>query len=124
MDSGINYSGMYHAAEMSASHAEQRATRAEQDLAYAQQSLARSQLLVQSLEESIRIANRHILEVAAERTAFHDLAQAMVYELHGNPASRDLTIPDNKDGRRAFFEKRKAEVAEASEAANANAKYI
>lgn len=124
MNDGFDYSSLYYAAEGSASHARQRAARAEQDLEYAQRALARSQLLVQSLEESIRIANRHILEVAAERTAFHDLAQAMVYELHGDPASRDLTIPDNKDGRRAFFEKRKAEAAEASEAANANAKYI
>jgi hypothetical protein len=121
--SDIDVSGIYHLGG-DASYAEQKAARAEEQLAYAQRSLARSQLLVQSLEESIRIANRHILEVAAERTAFHDLAQAMVYELHGDPAGRDLTIPDNKDGRRAFFEKRKAEVAEASEAANANAKYI
>ncbi len=120
----IDFSGMYHAAEMDASFAQQRAVRAEEELASAQRSLARSQLLVESLEESIRIANRHILEVAAERTAFHDLAQAMVYELHADPADRELTIPDNKDGRRAFFEKRKAEAAEASEAANANAKYI
>lgn len=124
MSNGFDYSTLYHAAEMDASVAQQRAADAEEALAYAQQSLARSQLLVQSLEESIRIANRHILEVAAERTAFHDLAQAMVYELHGDPAGRDLTIPDNRDGRRTFFEKRKAEVAEASEAANANAKYI
>jgi len=124
MNDGFDYSSLYYAAESSANEARARASRAEEELAYAQRSLARSQLLVQSLEESIRIANRHILEVAAERTAFHDLAQAMVYELHGDPAGRDLTIPDNKDGRRAFFEKRKAEVAEASEAANANAKYI
>lgn len=117
-------STLSHVTEMEASFAQQRAVRAEEELANAQRSLGRSQLLVQSLEESIRIANRHILEVAAERTAFHDLAQAMVYELHGDPADRDLTIPENKDGRRAFFEKRKAEVAEASEAANANAKYI
>ena len=122
MNDGFDYSMLYHAAESSAHEARQRAADAEEALAYVHRSLAQSQLLVQSLEESIRIANRHILEVAAERTAFHDLAQAMVYELHGDPASRDLTIPDNRDGRRAFFEKRKGKAAEASEAANA--KYI
>ena len=118
-----DFGGMYHL-DFRTRNAVQRAARAEQELADAQRSLARSQSLVLSLEDSIRIANRHILEIAAERTAYRDLAQAMVHELHGDPAARELTVPDNRDARRSFFDQRKAEVAEASEAANANAKYL
>ena len=117
MSDGFDYSAMYFGESASASMARRDAEAAEDEAYW--EKCAREQH-----EISLKIANRHILEVAAERTAFHDLAQAMVYELYGDPASRDLTIPDNKDGRRAFFEKRKAEAAEASEAANANAKYI
>lgn len=118
-----DFGGMYHL-DFGARNAEQRAVRAEQELADAQRYLARSQSLVQSLEESIRIANRHIMEIAAERTAYRDLAQAMVHELHGDPAARELTVPDNRDARRSFFDRRKAEVTEASAAANTNSKYL
>lgn len=124
MDDGFDYSGLYFAQQTASAGTAADADEARRALILAQQDLARSEQRVQNTEEALRIANRRIWEISAESTAYRDLAQAMVYELHGDPVARELTIPDNRDARRAFFEKRKKEVADASEAANAHLKHF
>jgi hypothetical protein len=120
MNDGFNYSSLYYAAESEADTASKRAARAEEALADAQELLAQRTQHIQNIEESLRLANRRIWEISAESAAYRDLAQAMVHELYEDTESRELTIPDNRDARRAYFERRKKEVAEASEAANAH----
>jgi chromosome segregation ATPase len=124
MSDGFDYSSLYYAADSQAHSASRKAARAEETLADAQERLAQSTQHIQTLEESLRLANRRIWEVSAESAAYRDLAQAMVHELYEDAESRELTIPDNRDARRAYFEKRKKEVADASEAANAHLKHF
>lgn len=124
MSDGFDYSALYFAAESEADTASKKAARAEEALADAQELLAQSKQRIQNIEESLRIANRRIWEISAESTAYRDLAQAMVYELYEDVASRKLSVPDNRDARRAYFERRKKEVAEASAAANAHLKHF
>lgn len=124
MNDGFIYSSTYHSHFLDVSDAEQKAAQAEEALADAQELLAQSTQRIHNIEESLRLANRRIWEISAESAAYRDLAQAMVYELYEDVASRKLSVPDNRDARRAYFEKRKKEVAEASAAANAHLKHF
>lgn len=115
MSDGFDYSSMYFG-EAAGSGIAKRAARAANNEAY-RQNLARQQH-----EMSLRIANRRILELSAERDAYCDLAMAMLQELgEPNPV---LTVVENRDARKAYFEERKQKSIDATLAANANLQFL
>lgn len=110
-----DYSSMYYAEAASASMAAREAEAAE-DEAYRQRRKR------EQYEISLQIANQRILEVSAERDAYRDLAMAMLQELgEPNPV---LTVVENRDARKAYFEERKQRSIEATLAANPNLRFI
>ncbi|MBL4953977.1 hypothetical protein JK635_17475 [Neobacillus sp. YIM B02564] len=73
-------------------------------------------------EISLKIANQRILELSAERDAYRDLAMAMLQELgEPNPV---LTVVENRDARKAYFEERKQKSIDATLAANPNLRFL
>jgi hypothetical protein len=124
MMDGFDVSGIYRIDMGCSSSDRAEVEEAKEDLARCEQALAHSEALARNLEESLRIANRRLWEVSSERDAYRDLATAMVQELSDPGATRRLSDPENRDGRRGFFERRKQEVAEASAAANAHLKHF
>jgi hypothetical protein len=63
-----------------------------------------------------------MLELSAERDAYRDLAMAMLQELgEPNPV---LTVVENRDARRAYFEERKQKSIDATLAANPNLRFL
>src|ERR1700712_3710192 len=98
MSDGFDYSSMYFG-EAAGSGIAKRAADAAEDGAY-WQTVKREQH-----EISLRIAKRRILELSAERDPYRDLAMAMLQELgEPNPV---LTVVENRDARKAYFEERK-----------------
>ncbi len=79
--------------------------------AFAEASSDWHQREVGDLLAALRASREEQLRLAAKGWAQVRLANAMVAELDGaNPSNRNLTRPENRDGRRAFV--RQAEVAE------------
>lgn len=114
-DDGFDYSSMYFA-EAAGSGISKRAAQAAEAKA-ARQMRAREQH-----EISLRIANQRILELSAERDAYRDLAMAMLQELgEPNPV---LTVVENRDARKAYFEERKQKSIDATLAANTHLRFI
>jgi len=110
-----DYSSMYFAEAASASMAAREA-RAAEDEAYRQRRKREQH------EISLQIANRRILELSAERDAYRDLAMAMLQEIgEPNPV---LTVVENRDPRKAYFEERKQKSIEATLAANLNLRFL
>lgn len=115
MSDGFDYSSMYFAESGSSS-------KLKRELNSAEDTLYRYRTWLRQREDSLRIANQRIVELIGERDAYRDLATAMVQELdQPNPV---LTVVDNRDARREFFEKRKQEAMEAALAANPNVRFL
>ncbi len=114
-DDGFDYGGMYISDGLESSMAK-RAAAAAEDEAYRQKRKRKQH------EISLQIANQRILEVSAERDAYRDLAMAMLQELgEPNPV---LTVVENRDARKAYFEERKQRSIEATLAANPNLRFL
>jgi hypothetical protein len=115
MSDGFDYSSMYFAEASAADMAEREA-----DAAHAKAS--RERRAREQHEMSLQIANQRILELSAERDAYRDLAMAMLQELgEPNPV---LTVVENRDARRAYFEERKQKSIDATLAANPNLRFL
>lgn len=115
MSDGFDYSAMYFGESASASMAKRDAEAAEDEAYW--EKCAREQH-----EISLKIANQRILELSAERDAYRDLAMAMLQELgEPNPA---LTVVENRDARKAYFEERKQKSIDATLAANPNLRFL
>jgi hypothetical protein len=115
MSDGFDYSSMYFAEAGAADMAEREA-----NAAHAKAS--RERRARQQHEISLQIANQRILALSAERDAYRDLAMAMLQELgEPNPV---LTVVENRDARKAYFEERKQKSIEATLAANPNLRFL
>ena len=115
MSDGFDYSSMY-LSEAAGSGIAKRKARAASNEAY-RQNVARQQH-----EMSLRIANQRILELSAERDAYRDLAMAMLQELgEPNPV---LTVVENRDARKAYFEERKQKSIDVTLAANTHLRFL
>ncbi|MBK4737849.1 hypothetical protein [Noviherbaspirillum pedocola] len=115
MSDGFDYSALYFADAGGSSKLKGK-------LRGANAAIYRYSSWLQQREDSLRIANQRILELIGERDAYRDLATAMVQELgQPNPV---LTVVENRDARREFFEKRKQEAIEAALAANPNVRFL
>ncbi len=115
MSDGFDYSAMYFGESASASMARRDAEAAEDEAYW--EKCAREQH-----EISLKIANQRILELSAERDAYRDLAMAMLQELgEPNPV---LTVVENRDARKAYFEERKQKSIDATLAANPNLRFL